>query len=185
MKIIIKILGCILAINVLLSCSKNNGDNEDLQKLYGSTIVIPKSATIYDSVHEPNLTTKCKIIVYYNSNGCTDCKLQELSHWKIRLRDIEELSKKDSLNVSFVFVFNPGMAIDKLNRSLNIHKLKTIVLIDTEGEFETNNSLPKNELYHTFLLDSTNKVVLIGTPTNNDKLWELYKSKIKALTLKQ
>ena len=35
--------------------------------------------------------------------------------------------------------------------------------------------------FNTFLLDKENRVVLVGSPANNDKLWELYKQQIRKL----
>ena len=43
------------------------------------------------------------------------------------------------------------------------------------------NRFPKQDRYKTFLLDKENRVVLVGSPANNDKLWELYKQQIRKL----
>jgi len=44
-----------------------------------------------------------------------------------------------------------------------------------DGSFERlNPHLPKDERFHTFLLDENNKVILVGYPVNNPKLKELY-----------
>lgn len=34
-------------------------------------------------------------------------------------------------------------------------------------------------MYHTFLLDRQNRVVLVGNPIGNERLWELYKKEIR------
>ena len=36
------------------------------------------------------------------------------------------------------------------------------------------NRLPIERGFQTFLLDSANRVVLIGNPATNEKLWKLY-----------
>ncbi len=45
----------------------------------------------------------------------------------------------------------------------------------------SNPAVPDNSDYHTFLLDRDNRVVLVGSPVGNPKMWELYKSTIARL----
>ena len=40
----------------------------------------------------------------------------------------------------------------------------------------------KQPLLHTFLVDGDNRMVLVGSPANNDKLWVLYKQQIRRLS---
>ena len=54
------------------------------------------------------------------------------------------------------------------------------VFYDIDGSFERlNPHLPKNERFHTFLLDEHNKVILVGSPVDNTRLKNLYFSEIK------
>ena len=56
------------------------------------------------------------------------------------------------------------------------------VFYDPDGAFErANPQLPANPLFHTFLLDRDNRVVLVGSPIGNPKMWELCKSTIDRL----
>ncbi len=56
------------------------------------------------------------------------------------------------------------------------------VFLDTAGVFERSNpGLPANPVFHTFLLDRENRVVLVGSPIGNAKMWDLYKSTIARL----
>ena len=62
------------------------------------------------------------------------------------------------------------------------YRLQFPVLLDTAGIFERSNpQLPENPVFHTFLLDRDNRVVLVGSPLGNPKMWELYKSTIDRL----
>ena len=48
------------------------------------------------------------------------------------------------------------------------------VYIDSLGVFlKHNTNIPSNRLYHTFLLDKNNNVVLVGNPLNNPYVEEL------------
>ncbi len=48
------------------------------------------------------------------------------------------------------------------------------VIFDQNNTFYKLNKLHENSLYHTMLLDSLDKVLLIGTPIMNKKLQALY-----------
>ena len=56
---------------------------------------------------------------------------------------------------------------------------------DYNNDIERLNKFPAKKEYRTFLLDEENNVILIGAPTHNDKLWELYKRQIRELTAKE
>lgn len=59
-------------------------------------------------------------------------------------------------------------------------RFKYTVFFDTNNSFEQlNPQLPNDELFHTFLINSENKPILIGSPTHNEKLNNLYLQEIK------
>ena len=41
---------------------------------------------------------------------------------------------------------------------------------------------PKNERFHTFLLNESNHVVLIGNPLGRENMWKLYLQQIDSIT---
>ena len=48
-------------------------------------------------------------------------------------------------------------------------------MLDTLKEFERlNPHLPKNRALHTFLLDENNRVILVGNPSRNEKIKEMF-----------
>lgn len=49
------------------------------------------------------------------------------------------------------------------------------ICIDHTNAFIKNNEIPVNSAYHTFLVDSDNKVLAIGNPVRNPKIKDLYK----------
>ena len=44
------------------------------------------------------------------------------------------------------------------------------------------NHFPENETYQCFLLDSINKVMAVGNPIRNPKVWDLYKQIITGIS---
>ena len=56
------------------------------------------------------------------------------------------------------------------------------VLIDQDGDFyDKNPHLPKSNLLHFFLLDQNNNVVVVGNPTRNETIKNLYLINIEEL----
>ena len=49
------------------------------------------------------------------------------------------------------------------------------IFIDKKRKMQRINNFPKEPIYQTFLLDKNNRVLLIGNPIGNIKLWKLYK----------
>ncbi len=57
-----------------------------------------------------------------------------------------------------------------------------LLLWDSTAAFICSNPVvPQNELYHTFLLDRDDRVVLVGSPVGNPRMWDLYKRTIEKL----
>ena len=58
---------------------------------------------------------------------------------------------------------------------------KQAVYIDNKNKLDNANNLPDNMSYQCFLLDKDNKVVMIGNPTLNPAIWDLYKQTVMAV----
>ncbi|MDR0605025.1 MAG: DUF1573 domain-containing protein, partial [Bacteroidales bacterium] len=137
------------------------------------TIIFPDSITslyvmnghVVNNVEQSN-DKDYKILFYADSAGCTSCKLQ-LPTWKSY---IEELKDK----VDFIFWLYP-----KNNNELFLLLLEMQfihpVYIDRNDELNKLNHFPNNPMFQCFLLDKNDKVLAIGNPANNPKIWELYK----------
>lgn len=55
--------------------------------------------------------------------------------------------------------------------------------LDKLNEFEKlNSNILLTSQYSAFLLNAQNKIVLVGDPKKNSKLWNLYKTTIETIT---
>jgi hypothetical protein len=155
-----------------ISCKNNKvvKTEQMLQEWLGKVIYFP--ANVYRQTIEEEVTTvdsirNYKILIYTDSTGCTSCKLHILSTWETYIKEL-------GFKVDFMFYFHP-----KNEREL-IFTLKNElfdypVYIDNNDELNKLNKFPRNPVFQCFLLDKNNKVLAIGNPTNNVKIWELYK----------
>lgn len=175
------LLVCIVLIST--SCSKSN---IEISRFVGTTIIKPDSSTksiifkkgkgLCDTLlsFDENRIT---VVSYFNSQGCTSCKLKELDMWKKHMADSTK-----NLRVKYVFVFGSKLnTLSEVEIKLKQYQFEYPVIIDQNQSFEQKNKLPKNLTYHTFLLDKNNKVILVGSPIQNDKMWQLYKKTINTL----
>lgn len=113
-----------------------------------------------------------KIVVYIDSTGCTDCKLR-FYEWS---RLIEE-TRSLHLSVSFIFIAHVKDYAE-LEILAKRDRFTGPVWYDLHNEFSPGNRLPEDPRYQTLLLDKNNRVVLIGRPQKNPKLWKIYKKEI-------
>jgi hypothetical protein len=77
-------------------------------------------------------------------------------------------------HVDFLFYFHHKNRMELLFL-LKYEQINYPVYIDENDELNKLNHFPNNPMFQCFLLDKNNKVLAIGNPANNPKVWELYK----------
>jgi len=154
---------CLLAI----SCKKNTKQTTAQQ-------IISEWIDKQILLSEPCLKTDTYNVLFYaDSTGCTDCRLQ-LLEWK------QLIAESDSLfadKLGFLFFFQPKDK-EELTLLLQAYGFDYPVFIDETNEIDRLNHFPKEPQYQCFLLDKDNRVLAIGNPVQNPKVWELYKKVI-------
>lgn len=110
-----------------------------------------------------------KVVVFVDSVGCVSCKLQ-LSRWKEFMHEVDSLSDGA---VPFVFFFQ-SKDLRELRYILKCDGFSHPVCIDTDDEFNRLNHFPGEMMFQTFLVDSENRVKVIGNPIHNLSVKDLY-----------
>jgi hypothetical protein len=90
------------------------------------------------------------------------------------------VAEADSLfagKVDFLFFFQPKDE-KELTWLLKRDNFRRPVFVDRENRLDRLNRFPSQMEYRCFLLDSENRVVLVGNPALNPKVWELFKRQI-------
>ena len=175
-------LFCIMLLLILCSCKENRRTLSALQivtEWTGKEILFPEGIlsqsmgkdTIGIDFSNPNY----KILLYVDSAGCSSCRLR-LSEWK---QIMEEADSLFSSKVDFLFFFQPKKQDEKelefIFRQLGFQHP---VFIDTKKEIDRINKFPSQTEYQCFLLDRDNKVLMIGNPSINTGIWQLFKGYI-------
>ena len=119
-----------------------------------------------------NNTRDWKYVVYSDTSSCSYCDLGKVLKWKKILRKADEYSD----NLNFYFIFYPSQEKSyKLNFHLRTLKIPIPVYVDTLGLLERlNPHLPQEQIFHTFLLDENNNVLLVGNPLENKKIEKMF-----------
>ena len=117
-----------------------------------------------------------KVVVFVDSVGCISCKLQ-LPKWKEFMHEVDSLSDG---NVPFVFFFQTK-DVSELRYILRRDNFSHPVCIDTEDSFNKLNRFPDVMTFQTFLVDSGNRVKVIGNPIHNLSVKDLYLKEITGI----
>lgn len=105
------------------------------------------------------------------------CYLQHLELWN----DFVKMEKEHEGIIRFLFIIEArdGEA-DNPYGQLGMTNLKHCIYVDGNRSFFKNNpQIPSNSLCHTFLLDESNKILLIGNPLKNEAIEKIFLRKIE------
>ena len=169
-------IACILmAVVWLPSCQESTKSRYArlVSEWEGREVVFPSSSVFTvqgrDTVDAPACPSGYTVLSYVDSVGCTSCKLR-LSEWS---RWMEEVDSSVTAPVSFLFYFHPRNLRDMVQLIRRDGFLHPVCLDLTDG-LNRQNRFPSEEQFHTFLLDSSNRVVAVGNPVANPQVKELY-----------
>lgn len=161
---------------LIYSCSSSGSDRDAVVDLLGRTISFPDSTrfrikdTHLKSIgHNYDYT----IINVIDSADCTSCKMK-LGFWKAVLN---RMNSQNDISVNFIMVLS-GTDSKEAEIALKRYDFNEPVLFDPERKFSEFNKLSREDKYSTLLLDSDNRIIAIGNPTQNPKIKRLYQSLI-------
>ena len=172
------LLSAFLAVCVSCRESRHNQMERLVQEWNGKEIRFPSHPVftrfVTDTVPYRIPKTDYKVVVFVDSVGCISCKLQ-LPKWKEFMHEVDSRCKG---KVSFVFFFQSA-DVKELRYILRRDGFSLPVCIDTDDSFNSLNHFPSEMMFQTFLVDSENRVKVIGNPIHNLSVKDLY---LKELT---
>lgn len=174
-----------ISLSVLLffvsSCNNEDRVKVEIKNLMNRKVLFPmcyESIPNKDSVIVNSMLDKdVKIVSYVDDLPCTSCGIKMMSIW---------MSKIDSLNsnVEYLVVVNvaendKSKFFDMMDSAQLPHP---IIYYDTDTFGVVNGLSELFAVNKTFLLNKHNRIVLVGEPFNNEKLFDLYKKTIMDLS---
>ena len=163
----------------ILSCNKTKKETKKMvSQLMEDTLSLPIQGQILykDSLYQKNnainYNAKFKITTLLWGD-CHSC-IADLEKWE----DFYLFTENNKNIELLFFLYTSDLEIFKKSLyTKDIHKYPLI--IDPQNKYIVRNNLSiDNKMYQTFLLDSNNKVILVGNPIYNEKLMKLYKEEI-------
>lgn len=167
------LLSAFLAVCVSCRESRHNQMERLVQEWNGKEIRFPSHPVftrfVTDTVPYRIPKTDYKVVVFVDSVGCISCKLQ-LPKWKEFMHEVDSLCEG---KVSFVFFFQSA-DVKELRYILRRDGFSLPVCIDADDSFNSLNHFPGEMMFQTFLVDSENRVKVIGNPIHNLSVKDLY-----------
>ena len=164
----------------LPSCQENTQKKEIMEMVKSwqeKEIIFPEELifTKYgkDTVKYNIPVSDYKIIMYVDSVGCTECKLQ-LYKWKDFITEVDSLTNGA---VPILFFFYPK-DLREISFLLKRDSINIPVCIDKQNRMNRINHFPSHQMYQCFLVNKENKVICIGNPVHNRKIRDIYLSTI-------
>ena len=126
------------------------------------------------TLHSLSENINYSIIVYVDSSTCEDCSITTA----LNIRGYQlELQQKQRDDIRFIYIFNT-QDIGSLQERLRGFGFYHYYFVDFENTFLANNQIPSDKRFHTFLLHK-NRVQVIGNPSANPKIKNLYNKALK------
>lgn len=171
----------LFAFVLALACSCNSPKRE-IKRAYGTQIEMPCTLHYYSgrlAEYEHADDALATLLIWYDSTQCSGCKLSAINS----LEDYVRFCKDTVAGANVDIVFSPPVEVkEAFDEAVLAARCNYPLYVDFYGAFaQKNRKLPKSEKLHTFLLDANGKVVLVGDPTHNNTLWNLYRKYIKLL----
>ena len=161
---------------LLSSCNQfNRKMKNDMEQFHCSVINIPIEqmsrfeGCVTDSL--VNYSGEYRLIVFADSTECSPCAIKYLYSWE----PIIDTLMENSCYRETIFIFAPPKAdCSIVEAELKQKKFKFPTYLDKCNSFaKANKNIPSNRNMHTFLVDQSGKVVLVGNPLTNGNIRQL------------
>lgn len=169
----IRLLSACALLLLLTACHSKKREITALVKAWqDKEIILPDTLSFKvqgrDTVYPDFFTARYKILNYIDTSGCTSCRTR-LYEWTLLQKQTDSLQ----LDVAYFFIAWVK-EYEELEILQQINRCKIPCLYDSTGHLSRLNQFPNNPRMQTFLLDSLNRVRLIGNPVENSRIRELY-----------
>ena len=171
----ILLLGILCFLAVAATGCKKAQLRRQLKELMGTTIVLPEKITcVYNGEVYPmpdSLREKAKMIVYVDSTDCSKCRISRF----VQYVDFFRLSDEVSFFVPILLLSVSSENRPDIQEHILDIALPFPVYIDDRNTFLTlNTSIPHDELFYSMLTGLNGEVLLVGDPSINESLKQLY-----------
>jgi hypothetical protein len=161
--------------SILLGGCKNDV-NAIVRSLYGKKIDFnwSKQTIKADTIIEGlEIQTPLKVVAYIDSSLCTPCFMNYLDFAS------DFIEKYGSDNIVYMCIIQPRNISDLQDKMAQMSLKGVEVILDKDEKYKKRNSIDQYaSLITVFLLDSDNRIKLVGDPLRSKKINDLYDCKV-------
>lgn len=163
---------------ILYSCDNSPRLIQEVKDLNGRVIEFPKYEILaYDSIliQKNNCNSNdIKLVSYLDNVPCSPCIFNMLQN------RVQEVKKELGDDFSYIIVLQVDDR-QKLLNAIRKFRFQTPIIYYGDNRFSDINDLHILARNKTFLLNNDNKIMVMGEPFGNKKLWKVYKTAINQL----
>ena len=172
--IVVIIIVLIVCASTILGC--RHRANDGIMALFRKTkVLIPREKMVhvvcsqyaFDCDHEACVT----IVNVIDQYGCSGCRMSELARAEVLY---EQMFESGSVRSMYI-ISAASERIEDVTSLLKKYHLRNTIYLDTCNAFlKANPHIPDNTLFHTFVLNDCDSVVMVGDPFKNEKMEALF-----------
>lgn len=167
-------IACIICM-FIAGCHRNNDIRDKIVSMQSSRITLFQDSMLCINEHETvNAEDQqlLKLVLFVDSSECSSCNIRKLWEWTPYLKSFDGLNAFKFLVVLEV----QSKYLYYTKEQLKLAGIKTPVYLDTLSVFRRHNpQIPDNRMFHTFLLDESDSVLLVGNPLINGQIDKMLK----------
>lgn len=156
---------------LLISCGERAGIRKQLTEFRQTQVVIPNDMEVCNggTIDMADIAglAPMKMIVYYDSTECSACRIVHL----LDLEPLYDMARGDG-RFDVLTVFSPKQEeLEEVRVQLIVQNVPFPVYVDTFGSFaRRNGAIPKETLFHNFMIDGEGRPVFVGNPANSGRV---------------
>lgn len=179
----------IILLLLIFSTSCINNQTEDGiknmidKKVDLSGLVQVKSKDCNDTSLITDANLSAKLVMYLDTASCSSCVINKIGQYD----SFYKKSKESKGKFILIFVMSvPQKEFSTIKNYIISKNFEYPIYFDNENKFRKKNDfIPDNSRFHSFLLDESNRITLVGNPIVSDSMWELYTKTIDDLIVKK
>lgn len=169
----LSITAALSGLSFLVSCNDNRGIEEKINDIHSKPIKLcledMQCRNKYgDTIVVDSVKPSYRMVVYVDSSVCSPCTLDKMYVWNESIKK----ARKQGNRLKYVFIVAPKPGqLEDAYLSIESNGLDSPVYVDTAYAFRrANPHLPEERMYHSFLLNAKDSVVIVGNPMENPKI---------------
>lgn len=175
--IFVPLIACITCL-FFAGCHKNQDIRDEIILMQSAKVTIDEDSMLCvngDSIFMEQQTPQFRLVVYVDSSECSSCSINKLKYWKTYL------SKYNKKYIQMLILLEAKKSeVQRIESDITSAELNNIInniiFIDSNFVFRHKNPhIPHNSIFHTFLLNESDSVILVGSPLQNEHIEKMFR----------